>query len=102
MKHLFLHEGGHGHEGCCGAHTHGEGSCHSHGEAKEISPEQTPVLLTYMLDHNRSHADELHGIVHALEKQGKADAAKVLAESVELFNACNSKLAEALDMVKGE
>ena len=98
-KHTFLHEGGHGHEGCCGGH--GEGCCHGH-ERKEISPEQTVVLMSYMLDHNRSHEGELGDIAAALKAQGKGDAAALLEEAVHYFGHCNEKLEAALKNVKGE
>ena len=59
---LLLHEGGHGHAGCCGehshehAHEHVSGHHHEHGDTPELTPEQTLALMSYMLEHNRSHA----------------------------------------------
>ena len=47
-----------------------------------MSPEEVLALLNYMLDHNRHHADELHDICHALEDEGKAEAAAALAEAL--------------------
>lgn len=87
-RHLFLHEGGHGHEPC-GGH-----------KAGAITPEQTLALLGYMLDHNRSHAEELHDIIHALEDQGKGDAAGVLEEAMDMFRAANAKLESALILAR--
>ena len=49
--------GGHDH-----AHEHAAHHAHSHDGAAPLSEEQTLALMTYMLDHNRSHADELHNI----------------------------------------
>ena len=95
-KRMALHEGGHGHEGCCGQHSH------EHGDTPELTPEQTLALMSYMLDHNRSHAEELHGVAHALEHQGKPEAAKLVAEAVHYFGHCNDRLEEALRLVKGE
>ena len=52
--------------GCCGqhshehAHEHVSGHHHEHGDKPELTPEQTLALMSYMLDHNRSHAEELH------------------------------------------
>ena len=82
-----LHEGAHGHE-------------HSHGA--ELTGEQTLALLAYTLEHNRSHAEELHGVAHALEHQGKPEAAKLVAQAVHYFGHCNDRLEEALRLVKGE
>ena len=82
-----LHEGAHGHE-------------HSHGA--ELTGEQTLALLAYTLEHNRSHAGELHGVAHPLGHQGKPEAAKLVAEAVHYFGHCNDRLEEALRLVKGE
>lgn len=67
-KSMALHEGGHGHAGCCGEHEHEHahehvcGHHHEHGaEVPELSAEQTSALMSYMTEHNRSHAAELHG-----------------------------------------
>lgn len=82
-----LHEGGHGHE-------------HAHG--RELTPEQTLALMSYMLEHNRSHAEELHELGHSLAGQGREDAAALLHEAVHLFEHGNEKLEAALKLVKGE
>ena len=47
-----------------------------------LREEEVLALLNYMLDHNRHHADELHDICHALEDEGKAEAAAALAEAL--------------------
>lgn len=84
------------------AHEHVSGHHHEHGDTPELTPEQTLALMSYMLDHNRSHAEELHGVAHALEHQGKPEAAKLVAEAVHYFGHCNDRLEEALRLVKGE
>lgn len=105
---ILLHEGGHGHAGCYGehshehAHEHVSGHHHEHGDTPELTPEQTLALMSYMLEHNRSHAEELHGVAHALEHQGKPEAAKLVSEAVHWFGHCNDRLEEALRLVKGE
>ena len=57
-----------------------------------MSHEEVLALLTYMLDHNRHHADELHDICHALEDAGKTEAAAALAEALHEYDHGNSKL----------
>lgn len=84
-KQPLLHEGGHG-------HSHAE---HEH-MSKELSPEQTLALLTYMLDHNRSHAEELHGVCHSLESQGQTEAAEAVARALHYFDHGNEELEAAL------
>ena len=108
-KRMALHEGGHGHAGCCGEHAHEHahehvcGHHHEHGaEVPELTPEQTLALMSYMSEHNRSHAAELHGVAHSLEKQGKLEAATLVAEAVHYFDHCNDKLDEAPRLGKGE
>lgn len=82
-----LHEGAHGHE-------------HSHGA--ELTGEQTLALLAYTLEHNRSHARELHDLAHALEAHGHEEAAQSVHEAVHFFEHGNDKLAEALLLAKGD
>ena len=105
-KRMALHEGGHGHEGCCGqhshehAHEHVSGHHHEHGDTPELTPEQTLALMSYMLDHNRHHADELHDICHALEDAGKTEAAAALADALHEYDHGNSKLEKALELAQ--
>ena len=95
----MLHFDGHGHEH---AHEHASHHEHTHPDAHELTEEQTLALMTYMLDHNRSHAEELHNIAHALEKQGKHEAAELVGDAVHYFGHCNDKLEDALRLVKEE
>ena len=96
MLHFGEHSGGHEH-----AHEHACHHEHSHADTPELSYEQTVALMSYMLEHNRSHADELHNIAHALEAQGKHAAANLVGDAVHYFGHCNDKLEEALRLVKG-
>ena len=86
-------------------HTHDHGHVHNHhhdhGAAQAMSPEETMALLTYMLDHNRHHADELHDICHALEAAGKQEAADGVAAALHYFDHCNEAMAEAVELAKG-
>lgn len=76
-------------------HTHPHG--HTHGEA--ASPEETLALLTYMLGHNRHHAEELHDLAHGVDD---AQARELLHEAVDLLADSNDRLAAALALLKGE
>ena len=73
---------------------------HEHSGDKPMSPEEVLALLNYMLDHNRHHADELHDICHALEDEGKTEAAAALAEALHEYDHGNSKLEKALELAK--
>jgi phytoene/squalene synthetase len=82
-------------------HDHVDGHGHSHHHAHDAqgaSDERSTALLSYMVDHNRSHAAELHDLAHGLE----GEAAALIHEAVELFDQGNDKLAEALRIMKGE
>ena len=88
MTHMHEHEH---------AHTHP----HEHGPISAFdSMEQAEALMSYMLDHNRHHAEELHELCHKLEASGKGDAAKLIDEAVEEFRSGNELLAKALEALK--
>ena len=95
----LCHFDSHGHEH---AHEHACRHEHTHEGAAELSGEQTLALMSYMLEHNRSHAEELHNIAHALAAQGKREAAGMVGDAVHYFGHCNDKLEAALNLVKGE
>ena len=104
---MILHEG-HEHE-----HTHdGEQHGHDHGlhhhrhpvepAAEGSVPEQTIALVSYMLDHNRAHAEEIHERAHKLDALGQHEAAELIGEGVSCYIDGNNRLAEALEVLKGE
>ena len=76
-------------------HTHDHEHSHNH---KTHSPEETLALLSYMIDHNRHHAEELHELAHS----ANAEAAALIHDAVELFDSGNEKLEKALKILKGE
>ena len=78
---------------------HGHEHFHDNITAFE-SPEQAILLITYMLDHNKSHAEELHEICHKLEASGKAESATLIEEAVSCFRDGNSMLELALNSLK--
>ena len=72
---------------------------HEHTHAEASSPEETLALLTYMLGHNRHHAEELHDLAHGVDD---AQARELLHEAVDLLADSNDRLAAALALLKGE
>lgn len=77
-------------------HTHDHHHHHDHS-----SPEETLALLTYMLGHNRHHAEELHDLAHGLD----GEASQLIHDAIIDFDLGNEKLAEALHILqeaKGE
>ena len=75
---------------------------HDHDHHREnASPEESLALLTYMLGHNRHHAEELHELAHGMD----GEAAQLIHDAVVDFELGNEKLAEALHILqeaKGE
>lgn len=76
-------------------HVHEHDHEHPH---KPHSPEETLALLSYMIDHNKHHAEELHELAHSAD----AEAAGLIHDAVALFNNGNEKLEKALSILKGE
>ena len=72
---------------------------HHHHDAPQEAGESL-ALLTYMLDHNRHHAEELHDLAHELSDEGKDAAAELLHEALEAYEQGNEKLAKALEAAK--
>ena len=91
MCHEHDHDHDHDH-----VHPHDHEHTHSHDHH---SPEEALALLTYMLGHNRHHAQELHELAHDL---GDSEAAQLIHDAVVDFEVGNKKLAEALVVLKGE
>ena len=76
-------------------HTHDHDHEHDH---EHHSPEEALALLTYMLGHNRHHAQELHELAHSVD----GEAAALLHEAVDELGRSNDTLEQALALLKGE
>ena len=76
---------------------------HSNGEIAAFeTTEQAVSVLTYMHEHNVSHAEELHEICHKLEAGGETEAAEVLSNAVLSFRDTNLQVEAALKLLKKE
>ena len=76
---------------------------HSHHSHEDIGDVKKSVaLLTYMIEHNRHHADELHELAHTLEHQGQFEAAALIADGLTYFRDGNDKLEAALEQIQTE
>lgn len=97
------------------AHSHGEGEDHGHSHTEAACNEghcgscqggdcknETVALLTYMLQHNEHHAQELDQMADNLAKMGMDAAAKTIKEGVADFQKGNMRLSLALTLVKEE
>ena len=86
---------------CQHEHDHEHGHCHDHEHPHAHdahSPEETLALLTYMLGHNRHHAEELHELAHSMDDE----AAQLIHDAILDFDLGNEKLDEALKLLKGD
>ncbi len=111
--HIIKDENGnivqHGHEDHdehCG-HLHDAECPHGNepGNCETCDHEQNPrkeaeALLTYMVQHNESHAAELDQMADTLINLGMEDAAKTIREGVEDFQKANLRFSLALTQVK--
>lgn len=79
---------------------HLQGHGHSHDDLQPMSREEILKLLGYMLEHNRQHTEELHGIFHALDDAGCYDAADELENAMRCYRSGNEALENALDLAK--
>ena len=83
-------------------HDHDHGSeQHSHEDITAFdSIRQAEVILTYMLEHNRSHAEELHTVCHRLEASGQVEAAALIDKAVDMFRSGNDDIEIALELLR--
>ena len=82
-------------------HEHEHEHFHENVTAFE-SKEQAIALVSYMLDHNKSHTEELHEVCHKLEASGEQEAAFLLDDAVDHFREGNELLESALAALKKE
>ncbi len=82
-------------------HEHGKGHTHTHVELAAFdSIDQAIALMTFMLDHNEHHAEELHELSHKLEATGRVEAAVLTGKALDKYRAGNEELAAALQFLK--
>lgn len=100
-EHMHEHTHEHTHEHSHEHHHHDHD--HVHGDITAFeSTEQAVMILGYMLEHNRSHAEELHEICHRLEATGEEEAAEYLDKAVDSFREGNDLMDKALRILKKE
>ncbi len=75
-------------------HDHNHPHTHSHSGAS--SPEEALALLTYMLGHNRHHAEELHDLAHCFDDV----AEDLIHQAVDKLGESNDLIEQALSLIK--
>lgn len=97
--HVHTHNHAHHHDH---DHSHAHHHDHSHDHDHELDPNdphaRNVALLTYMVSHNKAHADELRDLMGALDEH----SAEHISKAVELFDQGNAELEHALNELAGE
>lgn len=75
---------------------------HHHHDAEQSDAKKTKALLTFMLEHNKEHARELHTLAHRLTHENQSDAAALIEEGIQYFDQGNDKLEAALGKIQEE
>ena len=88
----------HEHDGHTHVHTHADGTTHSHSHAAASSPEAALALLTYMLNHNRPHAEELHDLAHCFDEV----SGDLIHQAVDKLGESNDLIEQALSLIKNQ
>ncbi len=84
-------------------HEHTHEHPHPHGAAADANASQkTVALLSYMVEHNKAHAQEVHDLAHELSADGKKEASALIHRGVNLYREGNELLERALAALKGE
>ncbi len=79
-------------------HNHPENHTHSHSHAAASSPEEALALLTYMLSHNRHHAEELHDLAHCFDEV----AEDLIHQAVDKLGESNDLIEQALSLINNK
>ena len=77
-------------------HTHGHTHEHPHEHTAAAVGDRTRALLSYMIDHNEHHCEELADLLDALDGAPR----KKLLEAIGSFEAANVQLREVLDLME--
>ncbi|MDR3277833.1 MAG: hypothetical protein LBT12_03585 [Oscillospiraceae bacterium] len=77
-----------------------DGHTHDHAQGAP-SLDEALAFLRYTLHHNGHHEEELHGLMHSLERLGKAEAAAELQNCIEDQRCGSEHLENALKLLEG-
>ena len=90
QEHSHNHAHDHSH-----AHSHDHAHDHSH-EPAAASREELLALLSYMVSHNKHHAEELTELAKSVD----GEAAEALHKAISLFDEGNEELSRALELMQ--
>lgn len=76
---------------------------HHHDHSHEVhSKVEIEALLSYMLTHNRHHAEELADMAHTLIHCDMQEASDAVTAAIADFEEGNKKLAKALELFSAD
>ncbi len=75
---------------------------HHHHHENEQQPINSEALLSYMLEHNKSHAEDLRDLAEKLAAKDDIRASQLVESAADDFDSGNLKLAHALKILSEE
>lgn len=93
-KHAHEHSHSHGNTHAH-IHPHNHDDAHIHTDGS-VNLKETKALLSYMINHNEHHAEELAALIDSLPK----NAQKKLLTAIGTFEAANVELQEVLACIE--
>jgi hypothetical protein len=104
-----IHPHEHEHHTHTHSHTHSHEHSHTHehehpdsetSASDEHASPYTSTLLSYLVEHNIQHTNELYELAHSAEHAGFLDVAKLINEGASYYVRGNSLLAEAYALIE--
>ncbi|MDR1042687.1 MAG: hypothetical protein LBL54_02145 [Clostridiales Family XIII bacterium] len=99
--HTHTHEHAHTHP-----HEHSHDGGHSHmadkidGGASGMSKSKLKALLSYMKDHNREHAKELHGLLDAIKELDADEILDLIENGAKSIEEAAEQIEQALEVLE--
>lgn len=90
------HEHSHDHEH--GHHHHDHEHHHHHDHPADGAKDKTAIWLSYTLDHNIHHTEEMADFAKQLETQGKTALSQAVAAAAAAYGQANELLKKALEI----
>jgi hypothetical protein len=99
------HTHAHEHEHHTHTHPHTHSHEHTHPDSKTAASDEhalpyTSTLLSYLVEHNTQHTNELYELAHSAEHAGLLDVAKLINEGAAYYARGNRLLVEAHALIE--
>jgi hypothetical protein len=94
-EHAHTHTHEHSHDGTH-AHTHNKND----GDASGMSKSKLKAILSYMRDHNKEHANELHGLLGVIKELGADEILDLIENGATSIEAAAGQIEQALEVLE--